>query len=556
MCWKFQELANSTRNQRTWKVSGRKSLRAYLNNMWAREKLPALSESAMNSHFVSFHLLRIPISSQSVTCIHFQSQFVQRGFTLYAGIEGRVSFAVKSAAAGKRTIDNMDKNDFNSDPLNQTDPLSATGMFLNSFGSTPPQEASDTDVAKSLEATSGPGATRTDWPPPSAAPASPVPPPSGSGPGEFTQIFQAMEQRQGRPPLSQQPPASPTVPAPSQGPGEFTRIFVSGSTPSTEQKSSEPKISEPKISEQRARTVVEPPLITPPASNPSRMKGFSTPGVSDSASAEGSFTQFFKASPAAPASMPSSAPPVQSYKPSTPTPPPPLVEKPWQREPEFDSITKPADASPSSPSATGLLSALSNPAMSPSAPRQPEVTPYRPEPLPSYTPTPPPVESSTMEAGSVTKLIQRLSQVPREAPRETPQAHVTPAAVASAPPQMNSSLGEPGEFTRMISGDTVKAALGAAPAVPAAQPAPAAAPPIAMPHLAVPAIPAIAPPAIPVAKAAAPPKLELPKIAPPAAPVFAAPKSKLEAMVPILLVINTFLLVVLLVVVIFALKAK
>ena len=45
-------------------------------------------------------------------------------------------------------------------------------------------------------------------------------------------------------------------------------------------------------------------------------------------------------------------------------------------------------------------------------------------------------------------------------------------------------------------------------------------------------------------------------MAPPAAPALAAPKSKLEALVPILLVINTFLLVVLLVVVIFALKAK
>jgi hypothetical protein len=45
-----------------------------------------------------------------------------------------------------------------------------------------------------------------------------------------------------------------------------------------------------------------------------------------------------------------------------------------------------------------------------------------------------------------------------------------------------------------------------------------------------------------------------PKVAPPPMPAVAAPKGKLEAMVPILLVINTFLLVVLLVVVIFAMK--
>ena len=433
----------------------------------------------------------------------------------------------------------MTKNDFNSDPHDQADPLSATGMFLSSFGSTPRQEASDTDIAKSLAgtpATPGPGATRTDWPPPSTH-ASPVP--SGSGPGEFTQMFQAMEQRQSPPSVSQQPPASPVAPpATSQGPGEFTRIFVSDSSTSTEQKSPEPKISE-----QRARTVVEPPLIPTPVSNPSRMKGFSTPGVSDSASAEGSFTQFFKASPASSTSTPSPAQPVQSYKPPTPAPPSPLTEKPWQREPEFGSITKPADVPPSSPSATGLLSALSNPAMSPSAPRQSEVTPYRPEPLPSYTPAPAPSEPSTMEAGSVTKLIQRLSQVPREAP----PAPVIPAAAAPAPSPVSTSFGEPGEFTRMISGDAVKAVPGTAPA---------AAVPVAMPHLAIPAVPVIAPPAMPAPKAAAPPKVELPKVAPPTVPAFAAPKSKLEAMVPILLVVNTFLLVVLLVVVIFALKAK
>ncbi len=450
----------------------------------------------------------------------------------------------------------MTKNDSNSDPLEQADPLSATGMFLSSFGSTPTpsQESPEAGAAKPDPfATSGPGTTRTDWPAPS--PSHPSPTSSATGPGEFTQMFQAMETRPSPPPVSQPPAASQAAqPAPSQSAGEFTRIFVSdstvsGSTPPTEHR----------IPEQGARTVVEPPHIPPPASNPSRMKGFSTPGVSDSASAEGSFTQFFKATPAAAASTPSPAPavpspsapsPAQSYRPPMPAPPPPMAEKPWQREPEFGSITKPADAPPSSPSATGLLSALSSPGGASYSSRQPEVTPYRPEPLPSYTP-PPPAEPSAMEAGSVTKLIQRLSQVPRE----TPPAPIIPVAAAATPPPVSSSFGEPGEFTRMISGDTVKAALGTAPAT-APTPSPAVPAPIAIQHLAVPAAPAIAPPAMPAPKAAAPPKIELPKIAPPAAPAFAAPKGKLEAMVPILLVVNTFLLVVLLVVVIFALKAK
>jgi hypothetical protein len=48
----------------------------------------------------------------------------------------------------------------------------------------------------------------------------------------------------------------------------------------------------------------------------------------------------------------------------------------------------------------------------------------------------------------------------------------------------------------------------------------------------------------------------MPAPAPPAAPALSAPKTKLEAIVPILLVINTFLLIVILMVVVFALKSR
>jgi hypothetical protein len=47
--------------------------------------------------------------------------------------------------------------------------------------------------------------------------------------------------------------------------------------------------------------------------------------------------------------------------------------------------------------------------------------------------------------------------------------------------------------------------------------------------------------------------VEAPKTA---SPAVAPPKSKLEAMVPVLLILNTFLLIVLLVVVVFAMKSK
>jgi hypothetical protein len=79
-------------------------------------------------------------------------------------------------------------------------------------------------------------------------------------------------------------------------------------------------------------------------------------------------------------------------------------------------------------------------------------------------------------------------------------------------------------------------------------PAPAA------PHLVIPPAPKPAP-AAPAFQA---PKMELPPAAipKPAPPAPAAPPGKFQEMVPILLVINTFLLLVLMVLVIFALKTK
>jgi hypothetical protein len=466
----------------------------------------------------------------------------------------------------------MTKNDFTSgpEPLEGADSLSATGMFLRAFdsesqaasqGAEDPLQASPVKPASAPQ--QGPGTTRVDWliepmsPPPSAPPSVPSAPSASKpgGPGEFTQMFQAAESRQGStppafqastpPPVAAQRPAvspesqpapNPSSPSASPAPGEFTRIFVNTSVPATE----------PRTPGNSAKTVVEPLQFTPPPANPSRMKGFSAPGVSDSASAEGSFTQFFKAAPSTPAPAP---PPMQQAPAfAPPAPPPPQAHSPakeWQ--PDFGSSPKPLDPGPSSPSATGLLSSLSGPGMSTAAPRQPEVTPYRPEPIPSYssTPAPPPAEPSPLEEGSVTRLIQRISQTQREAPPEPviPQAH-TPA-----PPPMSSG---PGEFTRIISGDTVRAAISTPPPpapAPHAPPAPAA----AFPPVPAPAPPAFHAPAAPPAPKIEPPKIAAPKLAPPA---LAAPKSKLEAMVPILLIINTFLLVIVLVVVIFAMKAK
>jgi hypothetical protein len=80
------------------------------------------------------------------------------------------------------------------------------------------------------------------------------------------------------------------------------------------------------------------------------------------------------------------------------------------------------------------------------------------------------------------------------------------------------------------------------------------APPLAFPPLPKP-VAAAAPPPIPAPKIEPPKAIELPKVPVPKPALPAAP-GKFQEMVPILLVVNTFLLLVLIVLVIFALKAK
>ncbi len=426
----------------------------------------------------------------------------------------------------------------------QPDPLSATGMFLRAFDVEGEKKPSDPFAPA----------------PPAARPASaaserppyPAPPTQGVGQGEFTQMFNSQAPRQAPPPPAQpateaptavfRAPSYPSPPpaAPDQPPGEFTRIFVSGVTP--------PQTP-------ARRTVEDPPRPAPQSSatflgsvpsGQSRAKGFSSPGISDSA--EGGFTQFFSA----PARQ---APPPQSAAPPPPPPPrpQPAADASWKDDPFFRAPEKTPDQP--SQSVTSILSSLSSQAGSGSRPQ--ESAPYRPEPLPSYAP-PKPSESSPADPGGVTRLIQRLAQE-QSAPAAAPQFAPEP------PPDSG-----PGEFTRIMSAPSTRPAMGAPPA-PAPAPLPpaplfAAPPPPPLPKIAPPPFappPFAAPPPAPHPPAFAAPPLPafaapaIPKPAPPPpAPVLAAPKSKLEAMVPILLVINTFLLLLLLMVVIFLIKSK
>lgn len=436
--------------------------------------------------------------------------------------------------------------------------LSATAMFLRGFESSPgasggpgnaPGAAQAFDVR---ELTASPSVV-----PPSLAPAEVRDEPrvegrgpAASAPGEFTGLFQAASSPSSASSsgteAAKPTPSAPAAPAgvPS-APGEFTRIFVGAQTPSA-------STPAPKFDE-----VPHPVTAQPPVG--SRSKGFSSPGLSDSASGEGGFTQFFQSPMERPGDRPRPSAP-------TPTAAPPLAPPPAPSQPiasgrqELASLPMTGSAV-SSPSVTSLLSSLSSAPSTSAAPARPEPEPFRPAPAPSWhSPSARPAEPP-LEPGGVTKLIQRLGHEPATVP-----APPISAAPAAAPVDSG-----PGEFTRMISTLGVSGASPSAPsssAPPAAQPAATlggpAAPPVQAPiqvpvkvAVQVPAIPAQAPTppagAGPVAAPKAPPIAvpvpPAPKLAP-ALPLAVA-KGKFDAIVPLLLIVNTFLLLAILLVLLF-----
>jgi hypothetical protein len=458
----------------------------------------------------------------------------------------------------------MAKNDSNSGPKRpeEADPLSATAMFLKSFDLEPEGAKKPPDPFFSQPAAPGPGGPGnlgTDRPASVGAPFQPAafPAQPAADPGEFTQLFTGLGSpqtpaRSAVPPVEPPPQVatavvkSPLQAQPEQSGGDVTRLFVPGATPAS-------NTPPPKSPENTSRHATPPP---PPPS--SRSKGFSSPGVSDSASPDGSFTQFFSTSPAGQPARP--AAPVQSFAQPAPQPStPPPADIAWKDDPFFNPPAKPSSPDTPAPSITSMLSSLASPGTPPSGSRQPDPAPYRPEPAPSYAPAKPAPPAS--DPGGVTQLLRRLDDLP------TSQAAAAPPAASAPPPSQG-----PGEFTRVISAFG-RPLAGAPPAPPPARPAAPGASPFAPPPFAPPApppMPAMKPPSFPAvappppapapspgpAAFAAPSIPPLPKPAPPPLPALAPPKSKLEAMVPVLLVINTFLLVLLLVVVIFLIKAK
>ena len=339
---------------------------------------------------------------------------------------------------------------------------------------------------------------------PQATPPKPVAETPRTGAGEFTRMFQALspaEPRQAPPPVST--PAQ--APSPSGG-GDFTRAFVV------------------------AGVSAEQPAV------PSKSKGFSTPGLSDSASAESSFTRIFRATPQ-PAQQPF----------STEEAPPPSVgfeTAPALPEATFSPQLQGSEAHPSS-GVTELFRALS-----PSEERHPTENAYRLESTPLSRPYSEPTSIVRPDrntevlppGGGVTALLNRLTaETPLLPSGPVPHSIQPPPSIAPVQP-----VDTRGAFTRTIQAAEVQAALaGTAP--------PPVASPSALPVPAPPAFPSPAPAPVVIPPVAASPVNKL-KIEAPAVPL--PVKSKLQEMVPLLLVANAFLMLILILLAAFALHRK
>jgi len=412
------------------------------------------------------------------------------------------------------------------------DPLSATAMFLRALdqesGSKQSGPASKPEpVAPGLNEKRDPG---------------PIAGQPAVSAGEFTKIFgtSAPSQSASEPASAARTPETPRL-APGapgiQGPGEFTRIFVKDAP-----------LSARPVSKNADELQESSPF------SPLRPKGFSTPGASDAAQGETGFTQIFKpAARPAPGAGNAGDPIVSPLRPE------PLRESTPAGAIDGRGLPGEVDRPKQNPSITSLIESLSASASPAGSQRIAEPAPYRSD-SPAFQQAPvPPSKSPQFDAGGVTSFIQRLSDPPEpKAPASSPVVHVPSS--------------EPGEYTQIISAPsrTIETVPAPTPPSPAPSPAPTPAPEIAFARPPVPPAPQVAvqvpiPQAhmpMPAAHPAAVPAMAAPKIpapqlpAVPAPPAAAAPKGKLEALVPMLLVVNAFLLVAILVVLIFLIKGR
>jgi len=279
------------------------------------------------------------------------------------------------------------------------------------------------------------------------------------------------------------------MPAATDGAGEFTRVFLKGGSGQSSEGAHKPG--------DHPRNTVQ-------------QRGFSSPGKSESAAAEGSVTQLFRTPSAIPAvqpAAPKSSPELNLSVTLTPPSDQPAASS--------ESLSRPREAASLGPATniTGLLESLS--------------TPDRPRNEPaSASPQFPP--GGAIESGGVTKFIQKLSEEP---PIPVP----APSQAAERPEQSG-----PGEFTRVI------ARVEEKPVSPKpAEQAVVTAPPAPRVMSAAPSLP----PAPSAKTPPAPKPSEPPKVP-------SQSKTKLETIAPVLTALNTVLLIAVLLVLILLLRSR
>ena len=341
-------------------------------------------------------------------------------------------------------------------------------------------------------------------------------PASPSSPGSFTKMFNAASGESVTPAAGQvqTAPLQPQSAQPSSGPGEFTKIFQG----------------------------IKPANVPPAASAP-------TPKQPPPAG-PGAFTRMFSNQSA---SSSVREDPLNSLK----------AIGPQESSLKFTGGA-PADAEPALPAQGGftqLLRALNQ--ESPQKAAEP--------PIFQASPAPP---AAAPSAGGFTQLLKALSAEPASAPEAAPSMSAnsipssSPASPAPpiaagpvAPPVLPPSPAAPhartgpGEFTRIISGSALRdLQSGSGVPVPPTAPAPAA-----QSAWTPPSMPVASPiPAPPPAQHFAPPAFAFspPSAPPPAVAVPAPPQTTLQKYLPLILVLNVFLMLAIVLILVFALHHK
>ena len=426
---------------------------------------------------------------------------------------------------------------------------SATAMFRRPPG-VAPAEASERAEFESARPTHDLLSTQ-----PQAA-EDPAPSKPATPAGEFTRFFEAFTPGESAPTYAKasEPTVNPTpnTESVSQEPGDFTRIFLQVPAPAVEtprsiEKTAEPASTAPSQPPQAGemgpgeftrflsgmeRVPPESSTVRPESDLPAarKLKGFSTPGAAGFASAGPSgITESFSAAPSAP-----ETPPTARFEDDR------VVSRPFRRPPDtaeqrIPFSPRPEERTGPRPGEAGeftrLMKSLSDTA---SRPMQEGSGPLTGAAAGATS-------SQEFQAGpgEFTRLMKGLSG------GTPPEEAALPGFERADPPPLPKPVPqEAGDYTRIISGSLLRQAQPAEP-----QPVPVTNAAAAGPLSGLPPVPH---PLMP----AAPQVPQVPHVpTPPALPV-APPKGKLERSLPLLLILNAFLLAVLILLVAFSLRGR